>query len=91
MSKTAFEKEVEQTFAVVKANSWMELKSVIKQHAPFISYSRHAPKEWSSEVILANMELVRRGHPINIITRANGLRAKVCELIMGENYGDPWE
>ena len=79
------------TQRVADCNSWMELKSLIKSQAPFISWAKITPKEWPQEKILTSMELVRSGAHINLITRANGLRAKVAELILGKNYGDPWE
>jgi len=85
------EEESQVTLVVIKANSWLELKAVIKQHAPFISYGKMTPKEWTEDQLLRNMELVRNGNPIQYVTRANGLRAKVAELILGKNYGDPWE
>lgn len=34
---------------------------------------------------------VRYGERIQFITRANGLRAKVAELVLANNYGDPWQ
>lgn len=86
------QEENDLTLLVIKANSWMELKSIIKQYAPFVSYAKMTPKEWDADLLLRNMEAIRnRGEFINRITRANGLRAKVAELILGENYGDPWE
>lgn len=85
------EQEIQVTLDVIRAQSWIELKSIIKKYAPFISYSRTHPEEWSEERLLKNMDRVRYGERIQFITRANGLRAKVAELVLANNYGDPWQ
>lgn len=88
---TPAEVETEKTVQVIRCNSWMELKHYVRHFGPFISYSSGESKPWSAEQILANMEVIRHGGTLRLMTRANGLRAKVAELIMANNYGDPWE
>lgn len=82
---------LEKTQKIIDSQSWVELKEAINKHAPFISYSRSTPKEWSAETLIRNMELIRAGAPLNLVTRANGIRAKVAEFLYTDNYGDPWE
>lgn len=91
------EQENQVTLEVIECQSWMELKHTIKRHAPFTSNSRSTPVEWSEERLLRNMEIIRHEYKstqscyLNHMTRANGLRAKVAELVLANNYGDPWQ
>lgn len=86
-----FEEEDKLTIDVLKCQSWIELKTLITREAPFFSYSRFDVVEHSEEKLLKKMESIRAGAFPNLITRANGLRAKVCELVLCKNYNDPWE
>jgi hypothetical protein len=80
------------TQQVIDCGSYKELCAVIRERAPFISYSRNTSIEWSADRIISNIKVVRNGGAfINGITRVNGLRSKVAELIMANNYGDNWE
>ena len=85
------EVNAELTQSVIECDSYKELVKVIRDNAPFISYSRNTPVEWTAERLIANIGAVRSGIPLNCITRANGLRSKVAELLLVDNYGDDWE
>ena len=76
---------------VINCDTYQELKEVIHKYAPFYSYSRSSPKEWTEKLLLNNIGKVRKGGPIQLITRVNGLRAKVAELILSNNYDIPWD
>lgn len=59
-----------------------DLKVVIKEYAPFVSYSRVEPVEYTAEQLLIRVNNVfYHGWPINLITRAGWLRDKVIELL----------
>lgn len=79
------------TQEIIDCNSFKELKKVVEENAPFISHSRSTPVEWTAEIILTRINDVRNGAAINAMTRVNGLRAKVAELVLADNYGDPWK
>jgi hypothetical protein len=82
----------EKTQLVIDAKDWKELKTVIEELAPFVSNSRAYPIAHEAWQIHLKMEAVRKGsQPLTMITRVNGLRAKVAELIMEHNYSYPWE
>lgn len=78
------------TIEIINCNSWIELQQLIHKYAPFTSYSRTLPKTYQAEELIDKMERVRTGSPIQLITRVCGLRAKVAELVLGSNYGEPW-
>jgi hypothetical protein len=81
----------ERTQKVMDCNSHRELRSVIKELAPFVSNSRMQPVEHHADLLMEKIYLViNRGHPLALITRENGLRAKVAELMVIQNYGEPW-
>jgi hypothetical protein len=82
--------EVQKTLIIINCESYKELKAAVLSLAPFISYSRGIPKEWTAEMVLDGITAIKAGHPINRMTRANGLRAKVAELILANDYGDNW-
>lgn len=75
-------KEEEKTEAVKNCKNFAELESVIREHAPFISNSRDTPIEWDANTLLRRIFIVIDGGILTNITRANGLRDKVSELVI---------
>jgi len=75
-------KEEEKTEAVKNCKTFAELESVIRQHAPFISKSKEPEVEWQANELIRRVFIVIDGGSIRNITRANGLRAKVEELVV---------
>lgn len=53
-----------------------------------VSGSQARLVDWNYKSNVDAIKKVRWGLPINCLTRACGLRAKVCELIISNNYGD---
>ena len=80
-----------RTRQVLACESMADLRKVVKELGPFISYSRPDAKAWGAEKILLSIIAIRQGATIIHMTRVNGLRAKVAELIMADNYGQPWD
>ena len=70
------------TEAVINCKSWKELKDLIEVQAPFISYDREIPVEWTNGALSVNIEAVRTGYSVKEIPTVNGLRAKVAELML---------
>ena len=81
----------EITLRIVNSGSYQELVKIIEEVGSFVSYSRPYPVRWDAEKIIQGIKLVRKGWGINAITRVCGLRAKVAELVLSDNYGEPWE
>ena len=75
-------KEEEKTEAVKNCKTFAELESVIREYTPFISNSRDTPIEWDANILLRRIFIVIDGGTIRNITRANGLRDKVSELVV---------
>lgn len=75
-------KEEEKTEAVKNCKNFAELESVIRGYAPFISNSREQEVEWQANELLRRIFIVIDGGNIRNITRANGLRDKVSELVV---------
>jgi hypothetical protein len=63
------------------------LKKNEENNGPIISYSRVQSVEHTYQNICRGIKNVRAGGPINSITRSQGLRAKVAELVLANNYG----
>jgi hypothetical protein len=74
---------------IAAAEDFSTLLGAIKEYGPIISYSRPQPIEHSHLYCIRQIKRVLAGGPINLITRAEGLRAKVAELVLAKNYGDP--
>ncbi|MEK6883900.1 MAG: hypothetical protein AABY22_29995, partial [Nanoarchaeota archaeon] len=72
--------ETEKTEAIKICNSFSQLETAIKKHAPFISNSRGVSIEWDSDKLISRIFTVIDGYPPTNVTRANGLRDKVIEL-----------
>ena len=84
-------KNEELTQKIIDCGFYADLKKVIIENAPFISYTRKVVREWSVDRLLTNIKRIREKEvDINAITRVNGLRSKVAELILADNYGEPW-
>lgn len=84
----------EITIKVINSNSYQELIDILNGlDTPIVSLSRGEdnPKIWGVDKIIRNIGHIRQGGSINLITRTCGLRAKVAEFIMANNYGDGWE
>ena len=75
-------KEEEKTEAVENCKTFAELESVIREYAPFISNSKESEVEWQANELLRRIFIVIDGGTIRNITRANGLRDKVSELVV---------
>lgn len=74
--------EEEKTAAVEGCTSFEQLEAVIKENAPFISNSRETPIEWTAGQLLEVISDVRNDIKEKYyVTRANGLRSKVTELL----------
>lgn len=73
--------EQEKTSAIEACQTFAELESAIRDGAPFISNSRENPVIWEADVIIRRIFIVIDGGTENNVTRANGLRDKVVELI----------
>ncbi len=87
----ALAEDMTRTRQVLACESIADLRKVVKELAPFVSHSRPEAEPWGEFKILASIEAIRQGATINHMTRVNGLRAKVAELILANNYGDSWE
>lgn len=73
--------EEQKTEAVKNCKSFHELEKVIKECQPFISNSKDSPIEWDYEKLMPRIFVViDGGEPVNV-TRANGLRDKMVELV----------
>jgi len=72
--------EEQKTDAVKNCKTFEELEAVIIENAPFISYSRITPIEWSSIELLERISIARNSGEFSYVTRANGIREKVIEL-----------
>jgi len=86
-------KQSHMSYHIAECGSFKELLDLLKKsehdgNGPIVSHSRTVEKEHSYDKICKGIKAVRRGLPINYITRAMGLRAKVAELVMANNYGD---
>jgi len=86
--------EAEITIKIVNANSYQELIQILTDlDNPIVSTSRgeNNLRYWDVTKIISRINLIRSGLFPNQVTRACGLRAKVCELVLTDNYGDGWE
>lgn len=84
----------EITLKIVSANSYQELIDILNSlESPVVSLSRgeDKPKIWGVDKIIRNVGHIRQGGSINLITRTHGLRSKIAEFILSNNYGDGWE
>ncbi len=73
--------EEQKTERVKKCKTFAELETVIRENAPFISYSRDTPIEWDADTLIRRILIVIDGNNLSNVTRANGLRDKVSELL----------
>ena len=73
--------EEEKTKAVSECKSFEELETVINENAPFVSNSREHPINWEASDLLRRIDSVKKGHDLSNVTRTNGLRDKVKELL----------
>ena len=71
-----------KTLAVKNCKSFIELEKVLRSCEPFVSYSRNLPVEYFADDIIRRIFAVIDGGPLTNITRANGLRYKVEELVI---------
>lgn len=76
------EEEIKTT-AVNNCQTFAELEVVIRHYSPFISNSRDTPVVWKANRIIRRIFLVIDGGSLSNVTRANGLRNKVKELLQG--------
>ena len=74
--------EEEATNAIAKCKSFEELEEVIKKYSPFISSSVNPPVMWDKVRLIRRINRIREGHDISLVTRANGIRFKVAELLL---------
>ncbi len=81
--------ETELTLKVIKCGSFQELLELMQKYQAVTSHSRTTPITWDYDKIVRGIRRIRQGYPINNMTRTCGLRAKVAELTMGNNYEDP--
>lgn len=97
MSKAGFGsacyKQTYLSYHIAKCESYKELLDLIKKgeelgNTPITSFSRSEPKEYNYKDVCGSIKRVRGGGPINWVTRAEGLRAKVAELHLANNYGN---
>jgi hypothetical protein len=77
------------SYHIAQAEDFEALLSVVEQHGPLISYSRPQPEEYNRNRCAIGIKRIMAGGPINMVTRAEGFRAKVAELILAKNYGEP--
>ncbi len=73
--------EEEKTNAVLACNSFEELEKVVEKYQPFISNSRDIEIYHENPVLQEKINAARNGNLITYVTRQNGLRAKVIELM----------
>ena len=76
------------TYHIGKCESFQELVDVLRDQT-IISYSRPISKEYSFEKLCRSIQGAAMSEQITFCTRAHGFRAKVAELLMSHNYGDP--
>ena len=80
-------------YHIAACESFKELLDLLEKNEklgnqPLTSFSRSEPKEFTYAVICMTIRQVRNGGQIQWIARAEGLRAKVAELVLSNNYGD---
>lgn len=89
--------DLEITNRIIQTQSYQELIQVLRdleqEEITIVSLTRGAdkPKLWSVDKIITRVNYIRNGSFINMVTRANGIRAKIAEFILADNYGDGWE
>ena len=79
-----FEKELEtqKTESISKCKTLGELYQALEQFDSLTSYSRGYPKTYTVEILISLIEsVIDNAYPSTVITRANGLRQKVQEII----------
>jgi len=74
--------ENDKTNVVHACKTFAELEAVIRKYEPFMSTSRPEPVYWYAAPLLARIQEVRNGGRLYLVTRANGLREKVMELVL---------
>jgi len=72
------------SYHISKCGNFQELLDLLKQKG-----IKPKGEEWSYKRLCFLILTVNEGAPINYITRENGLRAKVAELVLAKNYGLP--
>lgn len=70
-----------KTIAVKGCNTFEDLVTVIEFFETFISYSKGHEVVWNKNDLFVRIQRVMDGGAHNLITRANGLRSKVLELL----------
>lgn len=78
------------SYKISQCGSFKDLVEVLKgPNMPIVSYSRTKPIVYTASLILLGIKCVYHNQAfINTITRSEGLRAKVAELVMAKNYGE---
>jgi hypothetical protein len=75
---------------IAKCGTFQELLEFLEKNerlnGPIISFSRGYPIEHPYSMLINKIRAVKHGSFINWITRAEGLRAKVAELVLANNY-----
>lgn len=73
-----------KTQLVTACQNFEELERVIRECEPFVSNSRDVPVYWWAEKLIERIHSVRKGWMVNLVTRANGIREKMVELLQSE-------
>ena len=80
------------SYHVAKCESFQDLLDFLskneKNNGPIISYTRPEGVEHTYDSLVSRIKMVIYGEKIQWITRAEGLRAKVAELALAQNYSE---
>lgn len=76
-----FASESVKTSLIEACENFKELEAIIIECEPWVSYSRPEPVYWTAEKLLERLDMVKKGGNHNLVTRANGIREKMIELL----------
>ena len=90
--KSMHYKQSYASYHIERCGSFQELLDFLEKNERnngiIVSYSRNTPREHTYLGIVSKIRLVLAGDNIQWITRSEGLRAKVAELVLSHNYGE---
>ena len=76
-------------YHIAKCGSFQELLDTLEGHE-MVSHSKYPPRRHDRAKAIRSIAAVLKGGRLQYCTRAHGFRAKVAELALTGNYGDPF-
>lgn len=76
-----FASESVKTSLIEACENFKELEAIIIECEPWVSHSRPEPVIWSAKQLIERINAVKLGGNHNLVTRANGIREKMIELL----------